>query len=78
MADLHVREKKLARVAPLSGPSVTNHYSVTARQFDFRDDGQQVAQLLFQSTLEFTALFILLYSYIFTSSKLHVTCAKVL
>ena len=23
MADLHVREKKLARVAPLSGPSVT-------------------------------------------------------
>ena len=27
MADLHVRAKKLARVAPLSGPSVL-HYSV--------------------------------------------------
>ena len=38
--------------------------------------GQQVAQLLLQSTLEFTALFIVLYSYISTSSKLHVTCAK--
>ena len=30
-----------------------------------------MAQLLLQSTLEFTALFILLYSYISTSSKLH-------
>ena len=46
--------------------------------FDFRDGGQQVAKLLFQSTLEFTALFIFLYSYMSTSSKLHVTCAKIL
>ena len=37
-----------------------------------------MAQLLLQSTLEFTALFILLYSYISTSFKLHVTCAKIL